>query len=73
MKTLEQQLKEITKDTTLDELLHQRNRCKTFYDILKSKKDTKSEDLFLYEQHIFMYNNLIYLRQYVQSQQGDNK
>jgi hypothetical protein len=73
MKTLEQQLKEITKDTTLDELLHHRNRFQTFYDILKSKPDTKKEDLFFCEEHIFMYNNLIYLRQYVQSQQGDNK
>jgi hypothetical protein len=71
--TLEEQLKEITKDTTLDELLHHRNRFQTFYDILKSKPNTKKEDLFFYEEHIFMYNNLIYLRQYVQSQQGDNK
>ena len=70
---LEEQLNEITKNTTLDELLHHRDRFQNFYNILKSKPNTKKEDLFFYEEHIFFYNNLIYLRQYIQSQQGDNK
>jgi hypothetical protein len=64
---LETKLTEITKNTTIDELIHHRDRFQTFYDLLKIKKGTRKEDLFFYEKNIFLYNNLIYLKQ------GDNK
>ena len=64
---LEQKLSETVKNLPIDELLTQRDRMQSFYDLLQTRKDSKKEDIQFYQENIFLYNNLIYIKRYGKS------
>jgi len=64
--TLENLIK-LSETTSLKDLVYQRDRFQDYYNVLKSKKDTKKDDLIFCQDNLFLYNNLIYIKN--QSQQ----
>lgn len=67
---LEQKLTQTVQNLSIDELVNQRNRLQSFYDLLQSRKDSKKEDIQFYQENIFLYNNLIYIKQYGKPQEA---